>query len=120
MKDIDNTYFDICEFIYSDDVREIVISLKGDLLRVGEVRVGDSDVWIVPSGKLASALEGLYKSVYPMFFGILLEALHRHHATVPIYGIYFRDVDRSFENGEGNFHRLIEEIASDKYKSGRG
>ena len=112
-------YFDICGYVCTDLVREITISINGNLLKIRETRVGNSDVWIVPGENLATILKGRYKSAYPMFFGVLLTALSAHGTKAPINGICLDDVDRSLEGREGDFHQLIEIIASGGYESGK-
>jgi hypothetical protein len=116
MNNIKNSYFDILEFIHMDEVREITIFLNRASVTIRETRVKDTDLWIVLSNNLENALKDRFRSAYPMFFGILLTALHKHQTTMPIHGICLEDVDYYFDNKGLGWPQLAEEIATRKYQ----
>ncbi|MDQ0081032.1 hypothetical protein J2W35_001369 [Variovorax boronicumulans] len=92
--------FDVCDFLYSDNVREITISIEGKVIKICEERFGVTSVWIVPGLELERVLKDRFRSFYPMFFGILLETLHRENAKPPINEVRFNDLDLAFEKND--------------------
>lgn len=112
----DAKYFDICDFLFTNDAREIAISTQSQRVRIREERFGDTDVWIVPGTDLENTLQERFRSFYPMFFGVLLSTLHEKKTQAPIRGIYWDDLDRAFVNED--LQGLADSIATGTYLPG--
>lgn len=93
---------------------EIMIYFNGDFVRICEVRFGVTDLWIVPSDNLEVNFKGYFQNFYPMFFGMLLESLHRENTAMPIYDIFLSDINEAYEN-KGQLQILVDRIASGIY-----
>ncbi|MDE2420092.1 MAG: hypothetical protein KGO49_02775 [Gammaproteobacteria bacterium] len=103
-------YFDICEFSYTDSLREIIISLDRVKIRISQNKITGTDFWIVSGRELGNALKEHYLNFQPMFFGILLTTLHEKKARMPICRVCLDDINKAYESQK--MQELADSIAT--------
>jgi hypothetical protein len=110
---IDQIFFDICDFLHTENVRELTVLRNGELIKISEEQVGNTDLWIVLSHGVHTLLKEDHHDAYVWFFGALLTALHMHNASMPIRGICMGDVHHALEHS--TTQPLVDAIASGTY-----
>ncbi|MBC9964150.1 hypothetical protein ACUXPM_000228 [Ralstonia sp. 151470066-2] len=95
---INDSTIDILSFSFSPEIRKIEIRFDDQIVVIREEKLPGSDLWIVPSANLEAVLSERFLPFYPMFFGMLLTALHENKTQVPIFGIVLKDVETAFED----------------------
>ncbi len=119
MNELDEFFFAVRDYNFTDDVRNICIRTSNSDVTVDLVRIGDPDFWMILSGPVNEILGQYYNSAYVRFFGALLEALHKHASAMPIQNICLGDivraVTRDYEHGTRDVNELADQIASGAY-----
>lgn len=110
-----NIFFEITDYKFTKDVREVTIRIDGQTCTLSETQFGNTDLWIVQSYELEQLLKQHFKPFQPMFFGMLLRELHIQNALMPIKNVCLDDLDIAFQQGNSRLDLLAQKIASHSY-----
>lgn len=91
--------FVVVDFIFGDDARGVSIRMDGDIFDVNFEKIGGTDLWMVPSAVLEKRMGDGFKVFYPMFLGVLLDALSNAERDLPTREISLDEVGYAYERG---------------------
>ncbi|MET3724687.1 hypothetical protein [Sphingomonas trueperi] len=120
---IDSIFFDVIDYTYTDDVRNVVVLANDNVIHIYSDYVRNFnglDFWITPSEAVRELFGEYHQSVYGRFFGLLLTAMHKHASPTPIRNICLGDVARAYEGLKSRDGELADQIASGTYFLSRG
>lgn len=91
--------FIVVDFVFGNEDRGVSIRMDGDIFDLNFQKISDTDLWMVPSAVLEKMLGNRFREFYPMFFGILLDALSNTGRDLPTRRISLDEIDEAYEKG---------------------
>lgn len=113
-----NTYFDIVSYSFGEEKREVTILVDGEIVVIREKPLKGTEYWLVQWDSLENSFGEKFNNGHPLFFGVLLQALHDNKTDMPICGVCLDDIDSWFQEGK-LIGALVEQIVKGEYRASR-